>query len=137
MTKSLWPEELFQSPEEWEKKSSSPYSILQLAAEQLGARTDELLVGNVKRYLRRKEINLVFYVECPAIRYQCSLFEVKYGIASQGYPVTLIEEIGEPHSTEWSDSDSFITHLKEVLSSERIKKIINNLYHHCKEAQEC
>lgn len=130
----------------------NPYSILKEQANVLGEITNGLLVGEVKhlpppiieapppallagriparKILTGEDKEPDFYaglkIVVPALNnYKYSVLQIKYPI--QFYPLRLVDLANEEHLYSCSDEEAFERALEEVLSSEKVRGVIDAL----------
>jgi hypothetical protein len=123
ITENLWGE----LPEI--EKTRTPYNILEEQAELLGKMTKHELVGNVERHTKRgnsledKSFVLDFLIVAPSLDYTYSLFSVFHGVTM--YPLRISSTKNKTYHCK--NEEEYLTALKEILSSENTKKLINGL----------
>jgi hypothetical protein len=123
----LWPSEIGA-----ETSTVTPLAILRTAASQLGERTQQLIVGDVKQQVvYNSKFRLDFFIEAPTLdHYTVKLFTVEHSIDSF-YPATGIFATGR---IARSDTDAELASEKElqewlkgVFSTPKTTKLINTL----------
>jgi len=125
---SLWPDDLVATQD-----LNVPVHVLREQAAELTRLTDGKIVGFVSTYPVNETFVHSFSLQCPALDdYSFKLFDVQHPL--DAYPVSIIvpNERNLPgmpayREIECFDEKQFEAELRTVLSSHRVKKVINSL----------
>ncbi|MDM8558458.1 hypothetical protein [Candidatus Parabeggiatoa sp. HSG14] len=109
-------------------KTRTPYHILWEQAKLLGNMTKNELTGEIERHTKRSNLLdegfiLEFLIFAPVLDYTYSVLSVRHGITM--YPLRISSSTGKSDKCE--NEEEFLKSLKEVLSSEHLKKVIAGL----------
>ncbi len=116
----LWPNDLVKPVH------SSPIAIMKEQALRLGAKTGELVQGDVRPEMDDRWVNLIFEVVMPLLEnYRFKVFKDAYP-ADKVYPLHIYVP-GNPTPIEIKDVDEFIQNLKTILNSDNVKNMISSL----------
>jgi hypothetical protein len=112
----------------------TPLTILKEQAAFLGERTKNLIEGRVQTKVEDKmEFRHSLYLIVPTLsNYRFFLLSVHHKPAI--YPIQIFDGTSDREITA-RDFDEFQVRLKEILSSDRVKRIIGNLLTHAKTSQ--
>jgi hypothetical protein len=114
----LWPSDLVKPI------PSSPITVLKEQALRLGAKTGELVQGDVRPEMDDRWVNLIFELVMPLLEnHRYKIFKVAYP-ADRVYPLH-IYVMGDPR-IEVESPEQFISQIKAILSSDRIKNAISS-----------
>lgn len=104
----------------------TPLSILREQSPFLADMTNGLLVGEVKIITEGiGELSATLYIVAPSLdNYRVGVLRIDHGLTI--YPVTVTNLIVEAKSNRGNETD-YISYLKEILSSDQIKKVITGL----------
>lgn len=103
----------------------TPLAILREQAAILGELTNEILIARVHRKKDAREFEYTFYMIAPALEnYTYAVLSVEHGI--ELYPIE-IHDMAADRYLRCDDEQGFIVAICEILSSERMKRIIVGL----------
>ena len=124
----------------------TPYIILKEQADILTKKTNGLLMGEVNfsqvkqieslglnfgepGQLNKNQLFVAFLrIKAPSLNnYTYSVVKVQYPITEQGYPVLVNSLVDENWQRHCASEEEFQNALREILSSEQVKKVISAL----------
>lgn len=107
----------------------TPFTILQEQAVILGDQTNDKLQGRVRRVRREDRSESFFYlleISVPALDgYSFGVLIIFYKIMTI-YPVGIIDLVYD-HNYEFETEDQFVDALGQILSSDKVRKVIQRL----------
>ena len=113
----------------------TPYTILREQAAFLGELTDHVLEGRVRRmrvegYITPASASFAFVMEIVARAIDDYAFRALFVT----YPVTLypvsLQDLSSEEGYECENEDVFVEHLGMILSSDRVRKVVQGLLSH-------
>jgi hypothetical protein len=118
MTESLWPSVKFEPVR-------TPHAILAEQAGLLSQNTNGLLVGRVTRSQEHGNFISNLFIVAPSLNnYAYRVLRLYHPVAL--YPVTVSPEFSSPN-VEAADEKELLAALKEILSSDEIRRVLNGL----------
>lgn len=118
--KNLWGELKLDEP------LRTPITILKEQASVLANLTQGVLSGDLRISQSAKEIYIQMYIVAPAIdSYHFTVLDVRHGVADL-YPLR-VQEDGSDKWIRCESEEEFLETLAQILSSERIGRVIRSL----------
>jgi len=116
----LWPSDLGNTD------MVAPVAILREQASALGRKTNYILSGQVETHGIGGKIHHILYVVAPPLdNYKYEVLEVSHEAVF--YPLWIRSDDAGVYNKEAKTQDEFMQFLKTILSSEKLKRVINSL----------